>query len=83
MVDSFNINTAITHVADVIGSVERIGRRVHFYQVCSPGVCKTFVIDSWGVGCGCVVYCILSFPFYVVSVRTVFKLLDGDADGRM
>ena len=46
IIDSFNINTAITHVADVAGSVERVTRRVRLHQVCSPGVCKAFLVDS-------------------------------------
>src|SRR5260370_24842632 len=46
IIDSFNINTAIAHVADVAGSVERVTRRVRLHQVCSPGVCKAFLVDS-------------------------------------
>jgi hypothetical protein len=61
IIDSFNINTAITHVADVAGSVERVTGRVRLYQVCSPGVCKAFLVDSHfsGMGCKtCMVICI-------------------------
>ena len=51
IVDSFNLNTTITHVANVIGSVERVARRVHLHQMRSPGVCKAFLIDSRDMGC--------------------------------
>jgi hypothetical protein len=38
----------------------------------------------WDVYAWVVVYCGLSFPFLCCFCnRTVFKLLDGDADGRM
>jgi hypothetical protein len=58
MVDSLNIDTAITHVADVTGSVERVARHIHIHQVCSPGVCKAFLIDTHYLGCDTVTGCV-------------------------
>lgn len=56
MADSLNIDSTIAHVANVTGSVERVARHIYIHQVCSPGVCKAFLIDTYylGLGTGCV-----------------------------